>query len=48
MELTERRVSSKTIFEGRIIKVTLDQAELPNGKLAAREEIGRASCWERV
>ena len=39
MELTERRVSSKTIFEGRIIKVTLDQAELPNGKLAAREVV---------
>ena len=39
MELTERRVSSKTIFEGHIIKVTLDQAELPNGKLAAREVV---------
>lgn len=39
MELTERRVSSETIFEGHIIKVTLDQAELPNGKLAAREVV---------
>ena len=39
MELTERMVSSQTIFEGHIIKVTLDQAELPNGKLAAREVV---------
>ena len=39
MELAERMVSSQTIFEGHIIKVTLDQAELPNGKLAAREVV---------
>ena len=39
MELTERMVSSRTIFEGKIVKVTLDQAELPNGKLAAREVV---------
>lgn len=39
MELTERMVSSQTIFEGHIVKVTLDQAELPNGKLAAREVV---------
>ena len=39
MELVERMVSSQTIFEGHIIKVTLDQAELPNGKLAEREVV---------
>ena len=39
MELTERMVSSRTIFEGKIVKVTLDQAELPNGSLAAREVV---------
>lgn len=39
MELKETTVSSQTIFEGKIIKVTLDQAELPNGKLAAREVV---------
>ena len=39
MELTERMVSSQTIFEGKIIRVTLDQAELPNGSLAAREVV---------
>ena len=37
MDLREEHVSSKTLFEGRIIKVTLDQARLPDGKLAERE-----------
>ena len=32
-------VSSQTIFEGRIIRVTLDQARLPDGTLAAREVV---------
>lgn len=39
MELTEKMVSSQTIFEGKIIKVTLDQAQLPDGKLASREVV---------
>ncbi len=39
MDLTERMVESKTIFEGHIIKVTLDQAMLPDGKLASREVV---------
>ena len=39
MNLMERTVSSKTIFEGRIIKVTLDKAELPSGELADREVV---------
>ena len=39
MDLMETKVSSKTIFEGKIIKVTLDEARLPNGKLAAREVV---------
>ena len=37
MDVREEHVSSKTLFEGRIMKVTLDQARLPNGQLAARE-----------
>lgn len=37
MELREERVSSQTIFEGKIIRVTLDKARLPDGKLASRE-----------
>ena len=39
MDLTERMVSSQTLFEGKIIKVTLDQAMLPDGKLAVREVV---------
>ena len=39
MDLTEKTVSSQTIFEGKIIKVTLDQARLPDGALAAREVV---------
>ena len=39
MDLTERTVESKTLFEGKIIKVTLDVAELPDGTLANREVV---------
>lgn len=39
MDLSEKMVSSQTIFEGKIIKVTLDQARLPDGTLAAREVV---------
>ena len=39
MDLTERKVSSETIFEGRIVRVTVDQAQLPDGKLAVREVV---------
>ena len=39
MDLKETMVSSQTIFEGKIIKVTLDQARLPDGSLASREVV---------
>lgn len=39
MDLMERTVESQTIFEGKIIKVTLDKAELPDGRLANREVV---------
>ncbi len=39
MDLKETMVSSQTIFEGKIIKVTLDQARLPDGSLAPREVV---------
>ena len=39
MDLTEHTVESKTIFEGKIVKLTLDQARLPNGTLASREVV---------
>lgn len=39
MDLTERTVESKTMFQGNIIRVTLDVAELPDGSLANREVV---------
>ena len=39
MDLTERMVSSQTIFEGKIVRVTVDEARLPNGRLATREVV---------
>lgn len=39
MDLTEHTVESKTIFEGKIVKLNLDQARLPNGTLASREVV---------
>ena len=39
MDLNERTVHSETIFDGKIIKVMRDQAELPDGSLAAREVV---------
>ncbi len=39
MDLTERKVSSQTLFEGKIVRLTLDQAVLPDGKPAQREVV---------
>ena len=39
MNLKEQTVTSRTIYEGRIVKLTLDQARLPDGKLADREVV---------
>ena len=39
MDLTEKTLSSRTVFEGRIITVKVDEAELPNGARAGREVV---------
>ena len=39
MDLREEMVSSETIFQGKIIKVTLDQVRVPNGSVASREVV---------
>lgn len=39
MDLTEHTVESKTIFEGVIVKLKVDQARLPNGSVAGREVV---------
>ena len=37
MDMTEKTLESKTIFEGKIMTVLLDKAELPNGAVSSRE-----------
>ena len=37
MNMTEKTVESKTIFEGKIMTILLDKAELPNGVITGRE-----------
>ena len=37
MDLTEKTLESKTIFEGKILTVQLDKAQLPDGSTAGRE-----------
>lgn len=39
MELTEKTLSSNKVFEGRILQITLDEVELPNGKKSKREVV---------
>lgn len=40
MKLFEKTISSKEVFKGRIIDVTLDEVELENGKKSSREVVG--------
>ena len=37
MDLTEKKLSSKLIYDGRILRLRVDTVELPNGKQALRE-----------
>lgn len=39
MELMEQTLSSRTVFEGKIITVKVDKAMLPNGAEASREVV---------
>ncbi len=39
MDLTEKTLSSKSVFDGRILHITLDEVELPNGKKSKREVV---------
>ena len=39
MELTEKTLSGRTIFEGRILTLTVDTVELPNGATSTREVV---------
>lgn len=39
MELFEKTVESQTLFEGKIVTLRLDKAQLPNGAIAGREVV---------
>lgn len=39
MELFEKQVASKRIFDGKVVKLFVDDIELPNGKGAFREVV---------
>ena len=39
MELFEKQLTSKQLFGGRVVKLYLDEVELPNGKKTTREVI---------
>lgn len=39
LELTEKKLDSTLLHEGRVIKLFLDQVALPNGKTASREVV---------
>lgn len=39
MDLTEKTLESKSVYQGVIVNVKLDKAELPNGKTAGREVV---------
>ena len=36
MDLWEKTISSQTLFEGKIVTLKVDHAQLPNGALAGR------------
>lgn len=39
MDLTEKTVASETLFEGHIVRLKLDKAEIANGKVVSREVV---------
>ncbi|MCH5297318.1 MAG: NUDIX hydrolase [Ruminococcus sp.] len=39
MKLTEKTLSSKTVFDGRILHITVDDIELPDGTTSKREVV---------
>lgn len=39
MNFTEKTISSKNIFKGKVISVRLDEVELPDGQISTREVV---------
>ncbi|MBR3640498.1 MAG: NUDIX hydrolase [Oscillibacter sp.] len=42
MDLTERRLRGKTVYDGKILSVRVDEVELPDGKTSLREVVDHA------
>lgn len=40
MDYTEKTLKTEEIFDGKVIRVSVDTVELPNGKTATRELVG--------
>ena len=39
MDLTERKLSGREVYHGRIVNVCMDEVLLPNGRQAQREVV---------
>ena len=39
MDLTERKINSRTVYNGRIVNIHMDDVSLPNGKTSVREVV---------
>ena len=37
MNLTEKKLSSRTVYDGKILKLTVDEVQLPDGNKSVRE-----------
>lgn len=44
MDLNEKRISSETVYRGKILNLRVDSVELPNGKMTAREVVEHAGA----
>lgn len=44
MDLTEKTISKKNIYKGKIIDVDVDQVELPNGEISTREIVNHTGA----
>lgn len=44
MKLEEKKVSSETIYNGKILNLRVDKVELPNGNIASREVVEHAGA----
>jgi ADP-ribose pyrophosphatase len=44
VDFIEKRISSETVYKGKILNLRVDSVELPNGKMVAREVVEHAGA----